>query len=189
MSTWEDFITDNPDRVACDPAARTASATVGDVPHPQRRKGSLQPIDLVPRSHRSEEEMQMDVISWSKNPKVRARLPETALLFHVPNEGNRHPGVAAKVRKVGIRRGVPDLLLPVPRVRGDDAPFGSGWWHGLAIELKRGRNDVEKDDHQYRWLRRLQRQGWATDVAHSARQTIALIEEYLLDSKDFIPGH
>ena len=186
MSNWKGFDQDWLDRQR---AGDDSPVTVGDVPNPEQLRGSIRPRDLIPTSHESEEKLQMDVISWSKNPKVRARLPETALLLHVPNEGNRHPGVAAKVRRLGLRRGVPDLLLPVPRARGDDAPFGSGFYHGLAIELKRGRNDVEKDDHQYLWLRRLQRQGWATETCHSALLCIATIEEYLTDAESFISGH
>ena len=184
--TWSDFIEDNPDRVACDPAARPL--TVGDVPRPTRRSGRLRPVDLVAEAHASEEAAQAAVIDWSKNRRVRARMPEVALLFHVPNGGARHGAVGAKLKATGVKRGVPDLLLPVPRTRARGDTLRD-MWTGLAIELKRGTNDVEKGDSQYRWLRRLQRQGWATDVAHSARQTIALIEEYLLDPEHFIPGH
>ena len=182
MTTWKDFVEENPGRVASDSAG---PVTVGDVPRDP--KYGAMPKELVPLQHRSEEDAQAAVIEWSENRKVRARLPEVGLLFHVPNGGQRHGKVAADMKAAGVKRGVPDLLLPVPRERDGDAL--RGFWTGLAIEMKGKHNDVEKGDAQYRWLRRLQRQGWATEVCHSARLCIATIEEYLLDSTAFIPAH
>jgi len=55
------------------------------------------------------------------------KYPGLELIHSIPNGGARHIAVAAKLRAEGVRAGVPDIFLPVPR----------GSAHGLYIELKR----------------------------------------------------
>lgn len=71
----------------------------------------------------TEAQEQITLFSWAA---VQA-IPELALLYHIPNGGSRHKAEAARLRAEGVRSGVPDLCLPVPR----------GGCHGLYIELKR----------------------------------------------------
>jgi len=47
-------------------------------------------------------------------------------LFHIPNGGNRNPREAARLKRMGVRPGVSDYCLPIPR----------GIYHGLFVELK-----------------------------------------------------
>jgi hypothetical protein len=47
-------------------------------------------------------------------------------LFHCPNGGNRAPREAARLKRMGVRPGVSDYILPVPR----------GIYHSLWVELK-----------------------------------------------------
>ena len=96
-----------------------------------------------------------------------AKHPELALLFAVPNGGQRHPAVAAKLRAEGVRAGVPDLFLPV--VRGG-AP-------GLWIELKYGKNGLS--EHQQEWAERLRAQGYRVEVCRSAESALAALLAYL----------
>lgn len=90
-----------------------------------------------------------------------------ALLFSIPNGmATTSPHQAVQAVRSGLRRGVPDVFLPVP-VR----PYS-----GLFVEMKRanGRpSDVTAD--QARWLARLQAAGYQTVVAmgwESARDEI-----------------
>lgn len=65
-------------------------------------------------------------------------VPELQWFFHVPNGGWRHKTVAAKLRGEGLKPGVADYCLPVPR----------GGYHGLFLELKAGKgraSDSQKD--------------------------------------------
>ena len=41
--------------------------------------------------------------------------PDLELLYHVPNGGSRNKAEASKLKRMGVRAGVPDLVLPVPR--------------------------------------------------------------------------
>ncbi|MFY2060267.1 VRR-NUC domain-containing protein [Achromobacter xylosoxidans] len=86
----------------------------------------------------SEDVIQAQVISWAKR-QVKV-YPELTRLFHVPNGGQRHAAVAAKLQGQGVKPGVPDLCLPVPR-------FGC---HGLWIEMKTQAGRVSP--HQKDWI-------------------------------------
>lgn len=93
---------------------------------------------------------QASLMEWAA--LAEATHPELERLFHIPNGGQRHKVVAAKLVGQGVRPGVPDLCLPVPR----------GGWHGLWIEMKSatGRTSPE----QREWLEFLALQGYATAV-------------------------
>ena len=58
------------------------------------------------------------------------RMPELEYLHHVPNGGKRDKATAIALKRQGVKAGVPDVVLPVPR----------GEYHGLYIELKAGSN-------------------------------------------------
>ena len=60
----------------------------------------------------------------------KGRWPELGMLFAVPNGGDRNMLVAKKLKAEGVKKGVPDLCLPLPR----------GGYHGLYIEMKRQKN-------------------------------------------------
>lgn len=75
-------------------------------------------------------------------------MPELGLMFHVPNGGSRNRIEAAKLKRQGVRAGVPDICLPVAR----------GGFHGLFVELKYGRNKAT--DRQTAWLDALRSQGY-----------------------------
>ena len=78
------------------------------------------------------------------------------------------PHQAVMAKRGGMRRGYPDVFLPVP----------SQCWHGLFIELKR-KDGVQSDvkPEQREWLAALRDQGYHAVVCYgweSAAQVIAL---------------
>lgn len=95
------------------------------------------------------------------------RYPELRFLFAIPNGGLRHAVVAAKLRREGVRPGVPDVCLPVAR----------GGYHGLWIEMKAGTN--KPTDKQEDWIRDLAAQGHVVAVCWSAEVAIKIITLYL----------
>lgn len=121
-----------------------------------------------------EHEMQTRLFAWASSGA--ARRPELALLYAVPNGGTRHQIEAARMKGAGVRAGVPDVCLPVPR-----GPFGA-----LYLELKHGENDVTRA--QDAWLRRLHDAGNAVTVVYSFEHATAAIDEYLTDPEHFISG-
>lgn len=115
--------------------------------------------------HASEHEEQVALFRWAEF--ARPRWPELALLFAIPNGGERHPVVAAKLKAEGVKRGVPDICLPV----------ACGGFHGLYVELKSatGRASAE----QRGWIDALCVQGYRAEVCRGWLQARDVIMDYL----------
>ena len=116
---------------------------------------------------RSEEREQARFVRWCSIPPVRDVAPALVWLFHVPNGGKRDAFVGAQMVALGVKRGVPDLLLPVARNR----------CHGLAIEFKSATGTTTED--QDRWLGHLQEECWWCDIARSAEEAREIVSHYL----------
>ncbi len=114
---------------------------------------------------RGEDTEQISVIEWAEwNAK---RYPELKLLHHIPNGGKRNAKEAARFKAMGVKAGVPDLFLPVPRAG----------YAGLYIEMKYGKNKTtEKQDE---WIAALRQQGYQVTVCYSAPEATAELECYL----------
>lgn len=97
----------------------------------------------------------------------RGSCPDVDLLYHIPNGGRRDAKEAAHLKRQGVRAGVPDLCLPVPR----------GGFHGLYIELKAGQN--KPTEKQKGWLDALTKQGYATAVCYGWQAAEEVITKYL----------
>jgi hypothetical protein len=94
----------------------------------------------------SETSEQIALFDWID--RVTPREPRLALAFHVPNGEYRTKGAAGRLKAMGVRAGVPDVLLPV----------ASRGYIGLAIELKVPGGRATSD--QLTWLGRLTAAGW-----------------------------
>ena len=114
----------------------------------------------------TEDEEQMAVIDWAE--RMTPIYPALKLLHHIPNGGKRSKAEAGRFRAMGVKSGVPDLFLPVPR----------GKFHGLWIEMKRTK-DGKVSENQKWWLKALNSLGYSAQVAYGAEQAIRQLEEYL----------
>ena len=94
--------------------------------------------------------------------------PELNLLYHIPNEGKRSVKTGARMKAEGLKKGVPDVCLPVAR----------GGCHGLYIELKRQRGGTVSE-LQKEWITALTEQGYKAVVCRGADEAIKVIKEYL----------
>lgn len=65
-------------------------------------------IDII---NPTEDQEQATVVDWAN--RTSGIDPRRGLLLHVPNGGARSPATGARMRRLGVRPGVPDLLLPV----------------------------------------------------------------------------
>ncbi len=90
------------------------------------------------------------------------------LLFAIPNGGQRNVVTAAKLKDEGVRAGVPDLFLAVPR-----EPFC-----GLFIEMKKAKGG-RVSPKQQAMIQYLLEQGYLPCVCHGWIEAKATIENYL----------
>lgn len=114
----------------------------------------------------TEAEEQTALFAWAEWNK--AQYPELALMYHVPNGGSRNTAEARRLKEQGVKPGVPDICLPVPR----------GKYHGLYIELKRQRGG-RISSLQKIWLTALAGQGYKCLVCFGAEDAKKEIVKYL----------
>lgn len=72
--------------------------------------------------------------------------------FHTPNGGKRHIAVATKMKAMGVKRGVPDVMIFDP-VKIDGFSYT-----GMALELKSFTGVTSRD--QVKWKAFLIKRGW-----------------------------
>lgn len=117
----------------------------------------------------SEAEEQEALFRWAS--LMRGRLPGIGLMHHVPNGGSRDPTEAARLKAQGVKAGVPDICLPVPR----------GAYHGLYIEMKVGKNKPTKN--QCEWIASLREQKYAVAVCYGWEAAAETIKKYYGEGK------
>lgn len=115
----------------------------------------------------TEDGHQYSVMLWAAQESIRTRWPELALLYHVENERQCSPQQAARRKRMGVKKGVPDLVLPVAR----------GGYHGLYIELKKPKGKLS-DDQEW-WLDRLSINGYCAMVCYGWEKAAYVLEWYL----------
>ncbi len=112
-----------------------------------------------------EAEEQKALFEWAAAAK--GKYPELDLLFHIPNGGSRNVIEASNLKRQGVKKGVPDLFLPVAR----------GKYHGLFIELKWGKNKPSPE--QKEWIRNIRKQNYAALVCYGWEEAAEVLKRYL----------
>jgi hypothetical protein len=88
-------------------------------------------------------------------------------LFHIPNGAKRTKFQGAELKRLGLRPGVPDLFLAVPR----------GTFHGMFIELKTSKGVVSPVQLSY--LELLTEEGYCAVVSRGAEDAIGKLQDYM----------
>lgn len=96
------------------------------------------------------------------------KYPQLMRAFHIPNGGFRNIAEAAKFKSIGVRKGVLDIMLPVP----------IGDWHGLFIELKKIKGGVVSDE-QRDWIDYFRSVGYGAIVCHGWLEARKVLIDYL----------
>ena len=91
------------------------------------------------------------------------------LWFHPANERNCTPQRGTRLKRAGVKPGVPDIII-------FDTILKEGilLQIGCAIELKYGKN--RSTNAQKKWLVALQENGWYADIAYNMADLIAILE-------------
>lgn len=103
----------------------------------------------------------------------RGRWPELGMLYAVPNgaflagDAKRRAIQAARLKRQGLKPGVPDVCLPVPRAG----------FHGLYVEMKAEGGRVQEE--QGEWIAALRTHGYIAEVCVGWKPAAELLTRYL----------
>lgn len=111
------------------------------------------------RLEATEWEEQATIVAWARLNGIR--------LFHVPNGGSRHAAEAARMKKIGVEPGVPDLCIPTM----------AGGYGALFLEVKS--KNGKPTPKQLDWIGYLNGQGYLALTAWGADHGMMLIREYV----------
>lgn len=113
-----------------------------------------------------EAEEQATLFEWAG--MQRGKWPELDRMYHIPNGGQRKKSEAARMKAEGVKRGVPDVHLPLP----------VGKYHGLYVEMKRqkgGKVEPEQRD----WIDWLNAHGYKAVICKGWKDAAEEITAYL----------
>ena len=113
------------------------------------------------RLKRSEFAEQKALFEWSNF------IPELRWMFAIPNGGKRDDRVGAMMKYQGVKAGVWDIFLPLPR----------GGYHGLFIEMKVGKNKLS--NLQQEFMNFAKKNMYECKVCYSCKEAIKKILSYL----------
>jgi hypothetical protein len=113
---------------------------------------------------RSEDTEQIHVIQWAGYRTDE--FPELKWLHHVPNGGSRDKREAVKLKWMGVKSGVSDLHLPIPK----------GEYIGLWIEMKYANGRVQESQKEF--LADMEEVGHFVATCYSADEAITTISAY-----------
>lgn len=89
--------------------------------------------------------------------------------FHCPNGGHRSAVVGAKFKRMGVKAGILDIIIPMARSS----------YHGLVIELKRVDGKLsDVSDSQNDWINWFKNQQWRVEVAFGFEHAKAIVLQY-----------
>jgi len=117
---------------------------------------------------RTEHEIQSAFISWCNFPKTLECFPELELIYAIPNGANKSIATAMKFKREGLKPGVPDLHLPVPR----------GEYHSLYLEFKSDKSK-KLSGKQIEWFNKLTSHGNMCVCVASEEKAEQVVKRYL----------
>lgn len=117
-------------------------------------------------------------LSWKPGFGQPYPVPVLSRLHVIHNQGHGDAIRGARAKAEGVKAGVPDIFLPVPRLEN-----GGAWFAGLYIELKQEKYRTHKDggvsEKQSEWIDYLRGAGYCVEVAYGWREAAQAITKYL----------
>lgn len=115
----------------------------------------------------NESEEQQALFLWAAYQS--GKYPELKLIYHIPNEGKRSISAGSRLKSEGLKKGVPDICLPI----------SNGKYSALYIEMKSEKGKPSKE--QLEWIECLNKAGNHAVIAYgwenAAKEIIKYLEE------------
>ena len=108
----------------------------------------------------TEDQEQTKLVVWLEKNNID--------FFAIPNGGKRNLMEALKLKRTGVKSGIPDLCIPISL-----EPY-----HGLYIELKRVKGGIVSGTQTY-WINKLRENGYKVEVCKGADAAKVVVSEYL----------
>lgn len=155
--------------------AAQGEVSAADAGQPKRkRKIGVSGVVKPPTEHAE----QAALFRWAEG--LEPIYPQLMMLFAIPNgagvnhqrnrHGQRFSLEGAKLKREGMKQGVPDVFLA--------APFGK--WHGLFIEMKRVKKSLSKvTPEQLGWKTALEGMGYRVEICYGWEAARDVILDYL----------
>ena len=122
----------------------------------------------------SEHAEQVAVIQWC-DAQTSGPWSDARYIFAVPNGGSRNIIEATRMKAAGVRAGMTDLILPIPKMNsGRDLSFCGA----LFIEMKR-REGFKVPVEQKKWHDFLKSRGYRVEVCRGYDDAVKAIKEHL----------
>jgi len=119
----------------------------------------------------TEDDHQEKIFDWANSNLDK--YPELELLYANMNGVRRSKRYTAKLKRRGMKSGIPDMFLPVSRHD----------YNGLYIELKRPKTKEHNKGYtssaQRKWMSNLKKQGYAAIVCYGSEESIEILKHYL----------
>ena len=118
-----------------------------------------------------------EILQKSVADYFRLQYPNV-LFCHIANERKTTPARGAKLKKLGVKSGMPDVMVFTPKYKksADKEIIGLDYL-GLAIELKIKPN--KPSENQIEVLGKLKKNGWNAKVCYSFDEAKKIIDTYL----------
>ena len=118
---------------------------------------------------------QSNLFEWIRIMEQQS--PLYRLFYAIPNGGDRVSKVGAKLKREGVKRGVPDIAAPIAR----------GGYFGIYIEMKRVRGSTFPETQKW-WRDQLQAQGYYWRLCKGYRAAELVITEYMSWEQTIVVG-
>ena len=114
----------------------------------------------------SEHDLQASFFNWIDH-YIKTE-PEVGLFFAIPNGGwFKNKNIAIKMKREGLRSGVLDTFLPIPK----------GGYHGLFLEFKWNKNTLTTSQKLFKKL--VEHEGYKVGIAYNLNEAINITKSYL----------
>lgn len=139
-------------------------------PTDKRLQKMLSNEAVSPRSQvnvRSDEEHQHQAAFFKTLAYNEKRVPDLRFVFAIPNAAKRNKAERGRLLAEGMRSGVPDIFIPIPR----------HGYCGAWIENKSANGKLTPQQKDF--LEFLARVGYATKICYSVDEQVKFLEFYL----------